>query len=46
MKEVKQYILKAVKELKKLECKCVNKDTCKRCIAIMNLNSIHNFIDS
>jgi hypothetical protein len=44
MEEAKKYILKAVKELKKLECKCNKQETCERCVAIMKLNSIHNFL--
>ena len=44
MKETKEYILKAVKELKKLECTCNKQETCERCMAIMKLNSVHNFL--
>lgn len=44
MEEAKKLIIKAVRELKKEQCKCNNCTTCARCIAIVKLNSIHNFL--
>ena len=44
MEEAKKLIIKAVRELKKEQCKCDNCTTCVRCIAIVKLNSIHNFL--
>lgn len=44
MKEAMEYILKAVKELKKLECTCNSNETCKRCTTIIKLNAVHSFL--
>ncbi|EJO5347164.1 hypothetical protein NRP93_001237 [Clostridium botulinum] len=44
MEKAKNLILEAVKELRKHECKCDKHTTCERCIAILKLNAIHNFL--
>lgn len=44
MEEAKKLIIEAVRELRKEQCKCDNHTTCARCIAIIKLNSIHNFL--
>lgn len=44
MEEVKKHISEAVKELRKHKCECDKHTTCTRCIAIIKLNSVHNFL--
>jgi len=44
MEEVKRHIAAAVSELRKHECKCDKHTTCERCIAIIKLNNVHNFL--
>lgn len=39
------YIAKAVKELENLECKCNKQGRCGKCIAIINLNGINNYLN-
>nr|DAK70425.1 MAG TPA: hypothetical protein [Caudoviricetes sp.] len=44
MDKAKKLIIDAVRELRKEPCECDNHTTCTRCIAIIRLNSIHNFL--
>lgn len=45
MEKAKKLIIETVRELKKEKCKCDNHTTCTRCIAIIRLNSVHNFLN-
>ena len=38
MEVAKKHIIEAVRELRKLECKCNKKGTCERCIDIFKQN--------
>ena len=44
MDNAKKLIIEAIKELKKEECECDEYKTCKRCIAMCKLISVHNFL--
>ena len=44
MEESKKHIIEAVRTLREIKCECDNTTTCNRCVAILKLNSIHNFL--